>query len=110
MGGVEVGGRDSLCTLAYADDIVLIAIEEGEMRSMMDRLEGYLSRKRLVLNEKKTKIMRFRRGGGRIKKVDWRWKGDKIEEVKEFAYLGYTLQRDGGQEAHVRERVRKGQQ
>jgi len=31
----------------------------------------------------------------------------RIEEVKEFKYLGYTLQRNGGQEAHVRERIAK---
>lgn len=31
----------------------------------------------------------------------------KIEEVKEFAYLGYTLQRNRGQEAHVRNIVKR---
>jgi len=30
-----------------------------------------------------------------------------LEEVKEIKYLGYTLQRNGGQEAHVRDRVKK---
>jgi len=51
--------------------------------------------------------MRFRKGGGKIKKSDWRWKGKAIEEVKQFQYLGYTLQKNGGQEAHVKERVRR---
>jgi len=27
--------------------------------------------------------------------------------VKEYKYLGYTLQRNGGQEAHVKERIKK---
>lgn len=31
----------------------------------------------------------------------------KIEEVKEFAYLRYTIQRNGGQETYVRNRIRK---
>lgn len=74
---------------------------------MLNRLEDFLDRKRLLLNRKKTKVMRFRRGGGRLKNAEWRWRGKKIEEVKEFVYLGYTFQRDGGQEAHVRERVRR---
>jgi len=39
--------------------------------------------------------------------MEWRWKGEKLEEVKEYTYLGYTLQRNGGQEAHVRGRVKK---
>lgn len=77
------------------------------MRSMMGRLEKYLGRKNLELNTEKTKIMRFRKSGGRLEKRDWRWKGRKIEEVKEYTYLAYVLQRNGGQEAHVRERVRK---
>lgn len=31
----------------------------------------------------------------------------RIEEVKKFAYLEYTLQRNGGQEAQVKDRVRR---
>lgn len=27
--------------------------------------------------------------------------------MKEYKYLGYTLQRNGGQEAHVKERIKK---
>jgi len=30
-----------------------------------------------------------------------------IEEVREFKYLGYILQRNGGQKAQVRERVKR---
>lgn len=47
-GGVRVGG-EKLYTLSYADDIVLMAEDEAEMRSMMERLEGYLDRKGLEL-------------------------------------------------------------
>lgn len=52
-------------TLAYTDDIVLLAEEEDEIRSMMGRLEEYLDKKGLELNTGKTKIMRFRKGAGR---------------------------------------------
>lgn len=31
--------------------------------------------------------------------------GKRIEEVKEYKYLGYVMQRNGGQEAHIRDRV-----
>lgn len=65
--------------------------KENEMKSMMGRLEKYLGRKNLELNTEKTKIMRFRKGGGRLEKRDWRWKGRKIKEVKEYTYLGYVL-------------------
>lgn len=105
-GGIELRGR-KVYSLAYADDIVLLAEEEDEMRSMIVRLEGYLERKKLELNPEKTKIMRFRKRGGRMRKMDWKWRGRVIEVVREFKYLGYTLQKNGGQEAHIKERVRK---
>ncbi|XP_067217103.1 LINE-1 retrotransposable element ORF2 protein [Linepithema humile] len=105
-GGVKLRGR-KIYSLAYADDMVLIAEEEEEMKGMMERLERYLDRKNLELNTEKTKIMRFRKGGGRWRKKVWRWKGKIIEEVKEFRYLGYIIQRNGGQGAQIRERVRK---
>lgn len=59
-------------TLAYADDIVLLAEDEEGMRSMIERLERYMERKRLEVNTEKTKIMRFRRGGHRMARKVWR--------------------------------------
>jgi len=43
-----------------------------------------------------------------LSKTDWWWRGKRIEEIKEFKYLGYTLQRNGGQETHVRGKNSKG--
>ncbi|XP_076301434.1 uncharacterized protein LOC143219315 [Lasioglossum baleicum] len=106
-GGVKVGGR-KIHTLSYADDIALLAEEEDGMRGMMGVLERYLEGKKLQLNADKSKVMRCRVGGGRWKKVSWRWKGKVIEEVGEYKYLGYTITRDGAQKAHIEERLRKG--
>ena len=48
-------------------------------------------------------MMRFRKKEGR--KSEWigRWKGVKMEEEKEFKYLGYIIRTNGDQKAHVRE-------
>ena len=86
-GGVKVG-NEKIRSLAYADDIVLLAEDEGEMLGMIKKLERYLNRKRLVLNVEKTKIMRLSKGGGREKKVCWKCKGKEIEEVNKYTYLG----------------------
>lgn len=69
-------------------------------------MEEYIERKGLELNVGKTKIMRFKKGAGRMKKREWKWRGKRLEEVKEFRYLGYT-QRNGGQEAHIKERIKR---
>lgn len=105
-GGIVVGG-ERIWSLAYADDIVLVAKEEEDMAEMMRRLERYLKGKKLRLNTEKSKIIRFRKGGGRSKEVVWKWKGERIEEVKDIKYLGYTVQRTGRQEAHIREVTRR---
>lgn len=46
--GVRLG-EDRTYTLAYADDVVLIAEEEDGMRSIIGRLERYLEKKGLTL-------------------------------------------------------------
>lgn len=51
-GGIELGGR-KVYLLAYADDVVLLAEEEAEMRSMIVRFEGYLKKKKLELTQGK---------------------------------------------------------
>lgn len=82
--------------MEYTNDMVLLAENKEEMKSMIERLKGYLDGKRMELNAHKIKIGRFRKGGGRESKIEWRWKGKRIEEVKEFNYLRYVLQRNGG--------------
>lgn len=64
-GRVRIGERRYCYTLGYADDMVLMAEGEDELRSMIGRFEEYLDGKRLKMNvkKKKTKIMRFRKGG-----------------------------------------------
>ena len=82
MGKVKRGGvklrRHRIYSLAYADDMVLVAEEEEEMRGMIERLEKYLKRKKLELNTEKTKIIRFRKKGGRWKKRYGNEKGRQL--------------------------------
>lgn len=92
--------------MAYVDDVVML-MENEEMKSVIERLKQYLDRKKLETNTEKTKITRFRKGSGREGKRDWREKGKAIQEMKEFKYLSYMLQKYGKQEAHVRDRVKR---
>lgn len=58
--------------LAYADDIVIMTEKEDDMRSIIARLENYVRMKGLMVNIKKSKILRFSKGEERRKKVSWR--------------------------------------
>ena len=97
-----VVGKEKFWTLSYADDIVLLANEEKEIKEMMRRLEKYLDRKKLVLNESKSKMMVFGKGRGRKKKETWNWKDKAIERVTEFTYLGYRLKSNGKYNEHIK--------
>lgn len=48
--------------MAFADNMALMAEKKKEMRSMIERFEKYLEKKKLQLNTNETKIMRFRKG------------------------------------------------
>lgn len=53
-------------TLAYANSMVLIAEEEDEIRAIITRFERYIREKRLIINVRKSQIIRFgKRGGAR---------------------------------------------
>lgn len=64
-------GEDRIYSLSYADGMVLLAEEEGGIRSLMEGFERYLEGKGLELNTEKSKIIIFKKGGGRLGKVNW---------------------------------------
>lgn len=61
---MELGKEKVYCLTVYADDTVLFVENEEGMVHMLEKLEGYLGRKKLEINVGKTKVMRFRKGGG----------------------------------------------
>lgn len=69
-GGIKVGD-EKIYTLLYANDVVLLAENEEEMKCIMARLDRYLGKKERILNVEKSKVMRFRKGGGKMRKVEW---------------------------------------
>ena len=59
------------------------------------------------MNAEKSKVMRFREGKGRWKEMKIFWKGEEIEEVKDFSYLGYKMSRNNGKQAHIKHLEKK---
>ena len=106
MGGVVVG-KEKIWTLSYADDLVMMAKTEKEMKEMLKTLENYLKNRKLELNVEKSKMVEFNKGRGRMKEIVWNWKEENIEQVKEFTYLGYTFHKNNGPEKHIRSRCKK---
>ena len=59
--GGLVLGRKKIYTLAYADDVILLANNITGMKEMLKRFKKYIDRKGLELNVKKSKMMEFRK-------------------------------------------------
>jgi len=106
IGGVEVGNL-RIWELAYADDIVLLARNRDALEDMMRTLEKFLKKRKLELNVEKSKIMVFNRKKRERNEV-WKWKGKNIEEVQNFKYLGFILNKEGNYREHLKELTRKG--
>lgn len=66
-----------------------------------------MDRKKLKLNTDKTMVMRFRKGG--VRKKNWiaRWKGVKLEDVKECKYLGFIMHANEQHEAYIRKSIKE---
>lgn len=73
-------GQKRMCVIAYADDIVLLAMNEEVLKEMMIKLKKYLEKNKLKLSEEKSKIMVFKKAGGREKRVEVGRKRDRGSE------------------------------
>ncbi len=100
--GLNVNGK-IINNLRYADDTVLIATSEKELQTMVDRVKEASADFGLKLNTKKTKTMLISKNFNKMgqkgtlerKSVNIQIDGEKIEELKQFEYLGSTISNDG---------------
>lgn len=89
-------------SITYADDIVLMARTEVELKGIMKRFKKYIDKKGLNLSGGKSKIMVFDKERSRTKTREWKWEEEEIEEVKDMNYLEMNylsiMQKNGGTE------------
>jgi len=89
--GIDLG-MFKLFLLLYADDIVVLAESEDDLKRGLILLEEYCDRWKLTVNISKTKVMVFRNGGPVRKNLQFVYKGEVLEIVNKFTYLGIVLQ------------------
>ncbi|XP_075163172.1 uncharacterized protein LOC142235800 [Haematobia irritans] len=90
--------------LLYADDIVIIAEERSELQSMIQNLEHYCNDWNLTVNTNKSKILVFRKGGKLSEHERWTYRGEEIEVVSEYKYLGVIITPQMKFRSHIRNR------
>ena len=58
--GLTIQETMHISVLFYADDIAIISETEDGMQQMLDKLNDWCNKWRIVINENKTKILHFR--------------------------------------------------
>ena len=74
----------------YADDLILIGESEKDLQDKFNKLNTLCTERDLEINTKKTKCMVFNRSNA-LCKANIMINGKKIENVKSFKYLGFTI-------------------
>jgi len=78
-------GRNRIWSVAYADDIVLLANNREAMLDMIQTFKRFLAERKLELCVDKML------GCNRKKKEVWKWGDKRIEEVQTYKYLDFAL-------------------
>lgn len=90
-GGGGDASRERVCCLFYADDIVLLAETEEELRQLLGRVAEYSEKWRFSLSLKKTQVVCFGGGAGRVQ-GEFEHRGEKLEVVDWYKYLGMEVE------------------
>ena len=79
--GTKIAGRN-INNLRYADDTILMAVSEEELKSLLMKMKEESEKVGLKLNIQKTKIM----ASGPI--ISWQIDGETMETMADFIFFG----------------------
>ena len=96
--GIKIAGRNSN-NLRYADDTILMAESEEELKSLLMKVKEESEKVGLKLNIHKTKIM----ASGPI--TSCQIDGETVETVADFIFLGSKITADGNYSNETKRRL-----
>ena len=97
--------REAPWNMMYADDVVLLNETKEEAERELERWRDALEKRGLRVSRSKTEYLCI---GPEVNGPAISMGEDEIPEVKEFKYLGSTVQQDGGCNIEVRKRTQAG--
>ena len=86
--GIKISGRN-IYNVRYADDTILVAESEQELKSLLMRVKEESEKVVLKINIQKSKIME----SGPI--TSWEMDGETVETVSDFIFLDSKITADG---------------
>ena len=96
--GIKIARRN-INNLRYADDTILMAESEEELKSLLKRVKEESEKTGLKLNSQKTKIM----ASGPI--TSWQIDGEIMETVTHFIFLGSKITANGDYRREIKRRL-----
>ena len=101
--GIQWGLVNRLEDLDFANDLCLLSEKHGDMHVKLEDLINKAEKTGLITNVKKTKALRIN-----TSKTDpFTLRGERIEDVDIFTYLGSVVAKDGGAAQDFAQRIRK---
>ena len=94
--GIKIAGRN-INNLRYADDPILMAESEEDLKSLLMKVKEESEKVVLKLNIQKTKIM----ASNPI--TSWQIDGEKMERVTDFIFLGSKITADGEYRCEIKD-------
>lgn len=88
--GININGHADLLLLLFADDAVALANTPVELRKLLLAVDEFCETNELTINTSKTKIIDFRRNGRELNQ-SFSYRGQEIEKVKSYTYLGVVF-------------------
>ena len=88
QGGIKISGRN-INKLRYADDTMLMAESEEELKSLLMKVKEESEKAGIKLNTQKTKIMASH------PITLWQIVGETMETLTDFIFLGSKIIEDG---------------
>ena len=85
--GVDIDG-EQLSLLLYADDVIFIAPTEQSLQRMLDTLNEWCQKWRLLINQDKTKVIHFRPSGKDRCNFEFTCGNKNLEITNTYKYLG----------------------
>jgi hypothetical protein len=91
---------------AYADDILITARTKQTLIDTFEKLKNISSQFGLIVNENKTKYMKFTRKETQLDRL--KVENMQIDRVRSFSYLSTIVNGNNTLEEEIRERTAKG--
>ena len=96
--GIKIAGRN-INNLRYADDTILMAESEEDLKSLLMKVKEESEKVGLKLNIQKTKVMATR------PIISWEIDGETVETVTDFIFGGSKITADGDCSPEIKRRL-----